>query len=65
MEVWVGIEKIYGCSLCGATVKPVKTVICKEDSTTADLCQSCWDETRKFLKFTEGLYKGKIEVRDF
>jgi len=65
MELYVGLRKIYGCNLCGACIKPVKTVTHIKDRNKVDLCQKCWDETRVYPKFTEGLKAGEVKVTDF
>jgi len=65
METYAGFKKIYGCYLCGSTVRPVKTVRYVKDNTRADLCEKCWNESRDFEPFQEGLKKGEIVVSDF
>jgi hypothetical protein len=65
MEVWADLKKIYGCTLCGATVKPVKTVMESKTHTKADLCEKCWNDTKDYPKFVEGLKTGEIEVTNF
>lgn len=65
MELYAGLKKIYGCNLCGACIKPVKTVTHIVDCNSADLCQKCWDETRVYPKFIAGVKAGEIKVVDF
>jgi len=65
MEVWADLKKLFGCTLCGATVVPVKIVQHKATHTRADLCETCWDKTKDYPKFVEGLKTGEIEVCNF
>lgn len=65
MEIWAGLKKIYGCSLCGAVVKPIKTIRYTKDNSKADLCQKCWDETKDFPKFLQGITNKELIVTDF
>jgi len=65
MEVWAELKKILGCNLCGATVRPVKTVMESKTHAKADLCNKCWDETKDYPKFVAGLKAQEIQVWDF
>ena len=65
MELWSNLETILGCSLCGSTVRPVVTVLSDKDHTKADLCQPCYDKSKKFDKFNDGIAKGEITVKPF
>jgi hypothetical protein len=65
MDIWAGLKKIYGCSLCGATVKPIKTIQYVKDNTKVDLCQKCWNETEGFPKFKQGIEQKELIVTDF
>ena len=65
MELYANLKKVYGCNLCGALVKPVKTVIHIEDHTSADLCLKCWNKTKDYPEFMAGIKAGEIKVTDF